>query len=274
MPGYQSKLMQMLRRPKPADFVEVSSSVGFNSRDQLIPPVCRQTALSRWVHPDHLKSIKDIQEIQSDLTFGFYDDLQVDQYMNDRWRTEPIYGVFTRARIGQIRADIFRYCITFELGGYYLDLSKGVFSSLSSMHSAEAGGIIAFERNQEIIFPDLETAEKMSNPWNVALQWAFGFRPQHPLLRRVIDRIVEIEPFFRDVQFENPKQAVLTLSGPGVFTSSYRSYLKESAATDIVEAGVDFYGTGMFRIPGSLKSIKKQDHYSMKVDEVIISARQ
>lgn len=272
MPGYRSKLSQMFRGPKPVVFAEVLSSAGRDSRDQAIPPVCRQTALSRWVHPDHLESIEEIRAIQSDLSFEFYDDDEVGQYMKDHWKSEPIYEVYARARIGQIRADIFRYCITFERGGYYLDLSKGCYTPLSSMHAPDAGGIVAFERNQEIVFPDSETAEKTSNPFNVVLQWAFGFRPQHPLLRMVIDRIAEIEPFFRDISFENPKQAVLTLTGPGVFTSSYRSYLKESTESDIIEAGIDFHGTGVFRIPGSVKSIKKKDHYSELTDQLIVSS--
>lgn len=273
MSGYRSKVSEIFKRRQPPVFAEVKPSFGQKSRDQLIPLVCRQTALSRWVHPDHLKSIEEIREIQGDLNFEFYDDHQVNDYMRHHWKSEPIYDVFTRARIGQIRADIFRYCITFQLGGYYLDLSKGCYSPLTSMHPAEAGGIIAFERNQEILFPDSETAGKISNPFNVVLQWAFGFRPQHPLLRKVIDRICEIEPYFRDVTFDSPKWAVLTLTGPGVFTSSYRGYLKETKKTDIVEAGVDFNGSGMFRIPGSVKSIKKQDHYSELVNDEIISSK-
>ena len=65
---------------------------------------------------------------------------------------------------------------------------------------------------------------------------------------------------------------MLTLTGPGVFTSSYRRHLRESTESDIVEAGIDFHGTGMFRIPGSIKSIKTTDHYSTHRDEVIVSA--
>ena len=147
MPGYWSRLSQKFRGPKQAEFAEVVSSAGRDSREQAIPPICRQTALSRWVHPDHLESIEEIRTIQSDLSFEFYDDGEVGQNMKDRWKSEPIYEVFPRARIGQIRADIFRYCITFERGGHYLDLSKGCYAPLSSMHAPDAGGIVAFERN-------------------------------------------------------------------------------------------------------------------------------
>ena len=58
-----------------------------------------------------------------------------------------------------------------------------------------------------------------------------------------------------------------------MFTSSYRGYLRETKKTDIVEAGVDFNGSGMWRIPGSVKSIKKQDHYSELVNYEIISSK-
>ena len=141
------------------------------------------------------------------------------------------------------------------------------------MHPAKAGGIIAFERNQEILSPDSETAGKISNPFNVVLQWAFGFRPQHPLLRKVLDRICEIEPYFRDVTFDNPRWAVLTLTGSEVFTSTYRGYIKETKKTDIVEARVDFNASGVLRIPGSVKSIKKQDHCAELLNDEILSSK-
>ena len=171
-----------------------------------------------------------------------------------------------------MKADIFRYCIVWERGGYYFDFNKGCTVPLTSLHAADSEGLVSYESTPEMLFPDPHLARTMSNPFNLVLQWGFGFRAGHQFLQDVIDRIVEIEPFFRGRVFAEPKKALLTMSAPGVFTDVFRRYVAEHGSDGITEAGVDFNGAGVFRLPGSKKMLSGQVYYGAQTSKHIVMA--
>jgi Mannosyltransferase OCH1 and related enzymes len=254
----------------PTALVSIPDTTPHYSREQAIPPIVFQTAESRMVHPTHAKSISEFREKNQDLAFRFFDAHQRDEYMETRWTDTLILDVYRRSVFGQMKADIFRYCIVFEKGGYYFDFNKGCTEPLTSFHGPEATGLVSYESNPELIFPNIEVAHQLSNPFNLVLQWAFGFAPQHRFLELVIDRIVEIEPFFRARVFPNPKEALLTMSAPGVFTDVFRRYVAAFGIGTIVEAGEDFFGAGVFRLRGSKFLQNKADYYGHLANKSIV----
>ena len=267
------KIVRALKPRREPELVRVDDSTGRRGRSQSIPRVVYSTTESRWVHPTHFKSISQFRENNDDLDFVVFDREARDEYMEQRWGSHPIYDVYRRALFGQMKADIFRYCVVFDNGGYYVDFNKGIDARITDFHPADALGLISYETNPELVFPDEEVAPQLQNPFNLVMQWAFGFGPGHLFLEMVIDRIVEIEPYFRERSFKFPKTALLTITGPGVFSQVFREYIRKNGVSGIVEAGEDFHGKGLFRLRGSKLLSKASVGYDKWRNMEIVSAR-
>jgi hypothetical protein len=269
---FQTRFRRVLRtvglRAEPQN-VTVSDQTGEGGRTQSIPLVVYQTAETSSAHPMHFKSLSEFRALNKDLSFALFDRDSRDLYMREVCEGHPIYDIYQRAVFGQMRVDIFRYCIVWERGGYWFDFNKGCSTPLSSLHAADAEGIVSYESNPEVLFPEGELASRIGNPFNLAMQWAFGFQPRHEVLLRAVDRIVEIEPHFRGKTFHNPKTALLTMTATGLFTSVFREYVREKGLGSICEAGIDFHGSGIFRLRGSKIELNKGTHYSREVDKEI-----
>lgn len=264
------KLTKRLRPQKQPELVRVDDEPGGPGRQQEIPRIVYQTAESRFVHPSHAKSIAEFRGLNPDLGFQMFDAEERDEYMLSSWGTHPIAKVYERAVFGQMKADIFRYCIVFERGGYYFDFNKGCSAPLTSLHTENATGLVSYESNPELLFPDRVVAETIANPFNLVLQWGFGFTSHHPFLTMLINRIVEIEPYFRDQTFDKPKMALLTMSAPGVFTDVFRRFVGMNGLGGIEEAGVDFDGCGIFRLRGSKKTTRDVVYYGKLAGKKIV----
>lgn len=260
------KLVRKIRPSNPVQLVNVSDITGSSGRTQAIPRVVYQTAESGEVHPTHFKAIQHFRSLNDDLDFVFFDKDSRDTYMQQNWTNHPILRVYQRSKFGQMKADIFRYCIIFDKGGYYIDFNKGVEGRITEFHPPAATGLVSYETNPELIFPEFETARELQNPFNLVMQWAFGFTAGHGLLSLLIQRIVDTEPFFRGHSFRDPKSALLTLTATGMFTQVFREYVKMNGLDGISEAGVDFNGKGIFRLRGSKLLWKEGEHYSVQRD--------
>ena len=53
--------------------------------------------------------------------------------------------VYQMSKFGQMRVDIFRYCILFERGGYYFDISKAYSESLDNLSNPNTEAVISYE---------------------------------------------------------------------------------------------------------------------------------
>ena len=51
------------------------------------------------------------------------------------------------------------------------------------------------------------------------------FLLEHAFLRLLLENICEYYPFFKGKSFAVPKNAILSLTGPGMFTKTLREYL-------------------------------------------------
>lgn len=229
--------------------------------DTPIPLHLYQTASSRLVHPLHMKELERVRDLNPALTRLFFDDGSMNQYMSEHWVQHPIFEVFTRSLVPQMRADIFRYCIVFDRGGFYLDVNKSTGVGFAELVEPGKSGLISFERNIATTAPDISEGKALIHPTHVVLQWAFGFVAGHEILRLAINRIVESVPFFAG-EVESVPHAVVAFTGPGVFTAAVRSYARDSAMLDVSQAGIDFDGAGVFRVRGSNLSPGPSRHYT------------
>lgn len=238
-----------------------------------IPSVLYQTIESREVTSRHLRDWLAFRNFNPDLDFHILDREERDNYMAQSWRGTHLFELYERAALGVIQADIFRYAIVYDRGGYYCDVNKGVLSSLSSYLEEGKKGVLTFESNDALVFPDLSQVVGVLEPGKLCLQYCFGFTRHHPLLKRIIERIESNSVFFSGRSFEIPKNAVLQFSSTGMFTQVFREFARDFGVGDISQVPVDFFGTGVFRLDGTRVIEKSDGHYSELRDGPILHSK-
>lgn len=190
--------------------------------------------------------------------FFFYDDASMDAYMLRYWSHRKIFQIFHSARFGASKADIWRYCVLYHLGGIYVDVDSELGFDPKSI-SPLANELISFEDNiladifngydwphASLFAPRAFSNPNLMHPRNICLQWALIFAPFHPLLYRVIEGIENAYDFFRDRSFENVLFAVVNFTGPVIFTRAVWEFT--DAGGTLLQCDVDYSRTSKFKV--------------------------
>lgn len=215
-----------------------------------------------------MASLQEFRSINRDLSFVLYDSIQRDAYMEREWQHHPVYDAYKFAKIGALKADVFRYCILYQFGGYYFDISKGVSVPITSLHDPSASSFLTFESHRDLSLKD-NTDGKL--PPNLFAQWGFGFVPRHPILENQISFLVSKMSEIKDIDFPDPKSAILNFSGPISFSKSVRKYIHEGGTGSAI-AGIDFEGHGIFSLRGSGSRYLLADSYAKLKNTTIMSS--
>lgn len=238
--------------------------------NQLIAPVVYQTWEDRFVGKTHFKEIELFRALNSDLDFKLFDRHQRESYMREYWGEHPIYPIFTGSQFGPMKADIFRYCLLFERGGFYFDISKGCSVSLGSLLERSSSALISFESHDCVIPPNPVLCNRLQHAEKQVLQWGMGFAKGHPILRHMIENICLHYPLFKGIIFQNPKNAILRFTGPGMFTKTVREYFEKQGDESVAQAGVDFMGAGIFAMKGSWARYSRVPSYVDSTNQPIV----
>jgi mannosyltransferase OCH1-like enzyme len=229
--------------------------------NQLIAPVVYQTWEDRFVGKTHFKEIELFRALNPELDFKLFDRQQRESYMREYWGEHPIYRIFTESQFGPMKADIFRYCLLYERGGFYFDISKGCSIPLGSLLKSSSSALISFESHDCVIPPNPVLNNRLQHAEKQVLQWGMGFAKGHPILQNMIENICCHYPLFKGKTFQNPKNAILRFTGPGMFTKTVREYFDGREDESVAQAGVDFMGAGIFALKGSWARYSKVPSY-------------
>ncbi len=235
-----------------------------------IPAVVHQTWEDRRFGRSHRAAIERFRDLNPGWAFTLWDREQRDAYLRERWRGHPIADIYERSQFGPMRADIFRYCLLAERGGFYFDISKGCAVPLRTLVGPADAGLITFEPHDDPEPIDPRAAPHLLHPGKFVLQWGLAFEPGHPIPRQAVEDICEAYPRFRGVRFASAKAAILQFTGPGLFTRSVRKVYAQAPHPEVVQAGVDFRGQGIFALPGSKARYLTAPSYAKAKDCVIV----
>ena len=216
-----------------------------------IPPVVIQTWEDRLFGKSHLKEMAKFRDLNPELSFELWDRDRRESYLRERWDTHPIFDIYHRSLFGPMKADIFRYCLMADRGGFYFDISKGCTVPLSSLYGPETEALITFEPHLSHIACEAAVAPHLLHPDKLLLQWGFGFAPGHAIPLRTIENICAEYPRYQGQTFAFPKDAIRELTGPIMFTKSVRDAYARDPLPNVVQAGIDFNGHGVFALKGS-----------------------
>ena len=217
----------------------------------------------------------------------------MDEYMDRTWGHHPISSVFKRTRVGAAKADIWRYCLLYDLGGIYLDIDASFKVSLSQIIGESNSEIISFESNQiamdrarygkqidQSLLPFEEYAEMLNglkersfpHPEHVVLQWALFFKPRHPILANAINAITQNASRLEGHVIRDMHKAVCNFTGPIAYSKAVWQY---AMGHEVACRGIDFDGLGIPKhVPkkGVYKSDKR--HYTKLSGEILLETDQ
>lgn len=216
-----------------------------------IPPVVIQTWEDRRFGKTHLEEMAKFRDLNPELGFELWDREQRESYLREKWGAHPIFDIYRRSLFGPMKADIFRYCLMADRGGFYFDISKGCKAPLRSLCGPETEALITFEPHVSPLACPPAVAPHLRHPDKLLLQWGFGFTPGHPIPSRTIANICAASPRFQGKVFASPKDAIRELTGPIMFTRSVHEVFAQGPLTGVTQAGVDFDGQGIFALEGS-----------------------
>ena len=231
--------------------IELKDSKGTENRLGNVPANVFQTwetkKLTRRLH----RSVSKFRGLNPELSFKLFDAEARDAYMKSHWSHRDIYSVYKDARFGPLKADVFRYCLLFERGGFYFDISKGVSRPLRDFVGPDSNELLTFEGNPSHREAPKYLEGRLKRPQHLLVQWGFGFAPGHKILELQIQSIESRVGAYRNRSFIHPKAAILAFSGPISFTESVWEFLSQNPNYTLNQTGVDFDGAGIYSLPGS-----------------------
>ncbi len=235
-----------------------------------IPPIVIQTWEDRLFGKSHLREMEHFRALNPELSFELWDREQRESYLRDKWGKHPIFDIYQKSLFGPMKADIFRYCLMADRGGFYFDISKGCMVPLRTLYGPETEALITFEPHVSPIPCPPAVAPHLKHPDKLALQWGFGFAPGHPIPLRTIANICAEYPRYQGKVFGFPKDAIRELTGPIMFTKSLHDAYAEGPLPNVVQAGVDFNEQGIFALKGSKVRYMTAPAYTKVKNQAIV----
>lgn len=221
-----------------------------------IPFIVHQTFYTTKLPPQIVKIIQHNKTISPNFKFIFYDDDDCANFIKSYFN-ERIYNAYMMLNTcyGAMKADFFRYCILYKIGGVYLDIKSKINIPLGLIIKEDDTCILDIPRN------NLEPWRQYNPTYE---QWLLIFEPNHPYLNEMIEQMVtnienKYEPQIPGYAMLNSKQKILQLTGPDALTRAINKCITNNI---INHRNIDYnkYFTLCFKNYKSMYISKK--HYS------------
>jgi mannosyltransferase OCH1-like enzyme len=182
-----------------------------------IPNIIHQTFYTKVLPSDIINIIQRNKRICSHCKFVFYDDNDCDIFIKNNFDGR-VFRAFKKINdcYGAMKADFFRYCVLYKIGGIYLDIKSSINVPIFSLIMPDDICLLDIPRN------DLESW-RINDP--TYEQWLLIFAPQHPYLESMIQLMVsyiekKYQPTIPNIPVLNSKQKILNVTGPDAFTKA------------------------------------------------------
>ena len=251
-------------------YKKIPNQITKQNHKKEIPNVVYQTWISRKLPWRMAKEIKKFRELNYDHSFLLFTDNERDEYMYNSWGQRKIYEIYKNSVFQSSKADIWRYCILYEKGGYYFDIKSSCKIPLSKLIISN-GATLTHENYYASILPNQSLLINNKNfNLNLIANWGIGFKKKHPLLDIIISNIENYADYFRGKIFEDPKSHITAFTGPGMMSKSYRDFLEKDM--EIIKFnGMNFSGKGIYQVKGGQYRHKMSPHYArVKNSKILI----
>ncbi|KAJ3189723.1 membrane-bound alpha-1,6- mannosyltransferase Initiation-specific [Gaertneriomyces sp. JEL0708] len=123
--------------------------------------------------------------------------------------------LFDNLPIPILKADFFRYLVVLALGGTYADIDTRCLRDIASWTNSQTdiGAVIGVEFDASDVSIDLLSVKLQF------VQWTFAARPNHPLLQRVVGRVLH------QLSHSNISESTVhQLTGPTIWSDAIIEY--------------------------------------------------
>jgi hypothetical protein len=252
-------------------------------RAQKIPNVVYQTWKKAELPSFHARGVRRFRELNYDYSFRFFDDNEMNEYMESFYAAHPILTVFHDIRVPAAKADIWRYCVLFREGGIYCDIDSALSVPFRDILKDDPSELISFEPNRwrdhlelgmyadpEVFIPapSPAVARNLEHPDNILVNWLLCFEKGSPILEEVINLIVRHFHFFKGKEFDSMLEAVIHCTGPIALTQALWQWMNKSGRRPL-QLGIDFNGQGVYKLSGSDKRYADSPRYTTFLDRRI-----
>ena len=154
-----------------------------------------------------MKRYWETLEAKEHIEVRYFDDDACVQFLRTHFAPE-VLSAYETFKVPQFRADLFRYCALFVLGGVYGDLTQTYLTPLSNLVDVN---------NDELVL----TIDRTTTPWILRCPIQISFmatRKKHPIMKACIDTVV------RNVQIRYYGSGPLDITGPSMFGEVVAAY--------------------------------------------------
>ena len=222
-----------------------------------IPNIIHQTFISKILPLEIGKIIQHNKQICSGCKFVFYDDNDCDLFIKNNFE-EKIYNAYNKINpvYGAMKADFFRYCVLYKVGGIYLDIKSVINYPIFKIIKKEDVCVLDIPRN------DLEWWRKNSPTYE---QWILMFAPNHPYLLEMINQMV----YYIETKYapdsricKSTKSKILHVTGPDAVTNAINTCIRKN--NSILHRSIDYDKYFKIKVGDYTKMYKihKKKHYS------------
>ena len=166
--------------------------------------------------PYMTESIQTWKDMNPEYEHRYMDDKQAEEFVLNEYG-KHWHEIFVNCPVGVMRGDLWRYLVIYKYGGVYTDLDTHCWKPISTWIKEDKDMIICPENNVHFC------------------QWTFAAAPEHPIIKSVLDRILEA---FKNPDYTEP-HFVHKLTGPYIWTDGILSALNINDKIDLI------YGNGV-----------------------------
>jgi mannosyltransferase OCH1-like enzyme len=190
-----------------------------------IPNIIHFTFCTSILPPEIIKVVEHNKKICNKCKFIFYDDNNCDEFIKNNFN-EEIYNTYKQINpsYGAMRADFFRYCVLYIVGGIYIDIKSQINIPIFKIIKKSDLCILDIPRSE------LEMWRKNSPTYE---QWLLIFAPRHPYLLSMINLMFKnINEKYTPTHINGvnlcKKGIILNITGPDAFTKAVNNFISNT----------------------------------------------
>jgi hypothetical protein len=186
-----------------------------------IPKVIHQTYSVRQLPPQLAATVDELVRMNRTWERRFYNDADIEAYIDRHYGQETLASFRSiEPRYGAPRADLFRYLLVYREGGVYLDIKSGVSRPLDAMLLPDDRFVICtWDNGPGRPFKNFGIHPALRGiPGGEYQQWHVIAAAGSPLLRAVIETVLDNIHAYRPWRNGGGRMAVLETTGPIAYT--------------------------------------------------------
>lgn len=191
-----------------------------------IPNVLHYTFSSTILPIEIYKIIENNKKRCFGCHFCFYNDNDCDAFIK-KYFSSSVYKAFNSINpvYGAMKADFFRYCVLYIIGGIYIDIKSYIYTPV--FHLINKDDICILD------LPRTELESWRSKTGATYEQWLLIFSPKHPYLLEMIKQTVEYIsikyiPKIDGYERLDTKQQILNITGPDAFAKAINKTIQNN----------------------------------------------